>query len=280
MYVSPEIQARVKAKLVECIAILEKRYNRKFEMPTLEYTSATRAAGSANYRKWHIELSAPFLMDPVNVDEMINETTPHELAHLVTFRVYPETMDAGPIQFTNRGLRRGKREVHGPHWQEVMRAMGLNPERCHNMKLSDQSAHAGNVRERVRYEWLCTGCNQVIELGPKHNKTQLEFGGISHRGCGRAKLVQPGTVQPKPVVPTQPTIKAATPKPIIPTHQPIFATPVVKPQTGSKMDVCKQLFAAHRSSSRSEMIALFVARAQCTPAGAATYYATLKKNFA
>lgn len=287
MFISKEVQARVTAKLVECIAILEKRYNRKFAMPSVLYTSATGVAGSAAYWNWTIKLSAPLLMDPANVDEMINETTPHELAHLVTHAVYPEVSDRGPMTMTRRGnFKRGKREVHGPHWQEVMRVMGREPNRCHTMKLSEESLHAGKVRERLRYDWLCTGCNTVIQLGPKHNRYQEQHGGVQHKTCRNAKLVKPGTVvAPKPEVQQVPRLTPQTPSQpnprivprLTPTPQPVV--PVVKQQTGSKMEICTNLFVANRNLSRAQLIAMFVSQASCTPAGAATYYQSLKKKF-
>lgn len=309
MYVSAAIQARVKAKLVECIAKLENRYNRKFEMPRISYSMGVRAAGRAKYGTWEIELSAPYLMDPANVDEMIDDTTPHELAHLVTFRVYPETQERGMPQFTSRGYKRGKREVHGPCWQEVMWAMGVNPSRTHNMKLSEDSALAGNVRQRVRYDWLCTGCGNVVQLGPKHHKSQLTSGGVYHKKCGRGtKLIHPDGAhsthytKPVPTLATprpyqQDAIKAIMDKinsstitvtdltgkkPVITSYPPSKpAAPITgnKNAYASKLDHCKDIYKLNKLSGRQTVIMLFVSIAGCTPAGAGTYYATCKKLF-
>ena len=56
-------------------------------------------------------------------------------------------------------------------------------------------------------------------------------------------------------------------------RKPITAT---APRVGSKMDVCKQLYADNPGMSRGDMINLFIAQAGCTKAGASTYYQTCK----
>lgn len=290
LYVSKEIRARVEAKLLECIAILEKRYNQKFKMPEIIYNGQTRCAGLAHMGRWKIELSAPLLMDPVNVDEMINQVTPHELAHLVCDQIYPHTNETS-FKVTGRGgFRRTKREVHGPHWQEIMRAMGLRPDRCHQMKVSAESAHADKIREVKRYDWLCTGCNKTIQLGPKHNKSQELYGGVRHKGCRGSTLVKPGTVVEtkklgnvtfhRTTAPdTKPVRELHYPAPHVPPMQ-LKVPHIPEPSTtGSKIDICKRLYTANRSLSRALMLKKFIDVAKCTPAGAGTYYATCKKLY-
>lgn len=46
----------------------------------------------------------------------------------------------------------------------------------------------------------------------------------------------------------------------------------------TKMDLCKEIFAANKDKPKAEVIALFVSEAKCTPAGANTYYLTCKKQ--
>lgn len=46
----------------------------------------------------------------------------------------------------------------------------------------------------------------------------------------------------------------------------------------SKLDKCKAIFAANREADKATVIKMFVEQAQCTPAGANTYYLTCKKT--
>lgn len=274
--VSAQLKARVVAELTKCIEVLEKKFvGYKFPMPTIKYSQRGTTAGTAQFSTWTINLNAGLLVDPRHTVEMIEETAPHELAHLVTFKVYPETMERGPMQRTRSGrLKRGKREVHGPRWQYVMRVMGKSPERCHDMDTSNV-----RTRERVRYDWLCTGCNTVIELGPKHNKAQLLYGSVHHKTCRGHKLVKP-TAAPAaaPVATPRERFLAGDVPPIQ-----LKTTPIVpkapEQLSGNKIDVCKTLYLKFSMLSRAEVIAKFVSQAGCTPAGAGTYYATCKKLY-
>lgn len=265
MQVSKVLHERVVAELTKCIVVLEKKFvGHKFPMPTIHYTLRGTTAGTAKYANWSININAGLLLDPRYETEQIEQTAPHELAHLVTFKVYPETMDRGPMQITRRGYKRGKREVHGPRWQHVMRVMGKDPARLHQMDTTNVC-----TRERVRYEWLCTGCKSVIEVGPKHNKALLSGNTtIYHKGCRGYKLIQPTT--------TIPTVAHVQPPTIRPSVAP---TVPVAPQSSSKIDTCKQLYLKYSMLPRSEVLAKFKAIAGCTDAGASTYYATIKKMY-
>lgn len=260
MQVSKNLQDRVKAELTACIAKLEKQFPAfKFPMPTINYSQRGTTAGTARYSNWSINLNAGLLLDPRHTTEMIEQTAPHELAHLVAFKVYPETMERGPLQRTRNGIKRGKREVHGPRWQYVMRVMGKDPSRTHNMDTSNVI-----TRERKRYEWKCTGCGKVIELGPKHNKAQELRGSVHHRGCRGYKLVKPTTTAVVTAAPAAPVVRPLAP---------------IRLMTTSKLDMCKAIYHARSEMSRAELINLFVQQAGCTAAGAATYYTSIKKAY-
>lgn len=284
MTVPQTIKTQVEAELKKCIEVLERNFKGfKFPMPVINYTQRGTDAGTAEYSNWSINLNPGLLLDPRYTTEMIEQTAPHELAHLVTFKVYPETMERSPQPpgrpylmkvGTRNGAKRGRREVHGPRWQYVMRVMGKNPARCHTMDTSNV-----RTRERVRYDWKCTGCGQVIQLGPKHNKAQEQRGTVFHKGCRGYKLVKPGAQvsaapRPLPVLDRSgfivPGANKPTPKPA---SQPL-------PSPASKLDLCKRLYAANQTMSRSNLIALFVQQAGCTAAGASSYYSSIKKAFA
>jgi SprT protein len=265
MQVSKALQDRVTAELKKCIVVLEKKFvGHKFPMPTVHYTLRGTTAGTAKYAAWSININAGLLLDPRYEVEQIEQTVPHELAHLVTFKVYPETMDRGPPQITRRGYKRGKREVHGPRWQHVMRVMGKDPARTHKMDTTNVC-----TRERVRYEWLCTGCKSLVEIGPKHNKALLSGSTtIYHKGCRGHRLVNPTTA----AVPVAPA-------PIQRPHPPITPIVPMPTQGSSKIDTCKQLYLKYSMLSRSEVLAKFKAIAGCTDAGASTYFSTIKKMY-
>jgi predicted SprT family Zn-dependent metalloprotease len=281
MHVTQAVKSLVNAELTKCIKVLEARFvGYKFPMPTILYTKRGTTAGTARYAQWEINLNAGLLMDPKHQVEMIEQTAPHELAHLVTFKVYPDTMERGPVRHTRNGMKRGKREVHGPRFMSVMRVMGKDETRCHSMDVSAVRVIKSNSRQD---EWKCSRCNHVLLLTPKSSaRLRTNPDALWHKGCRGARLVEAGAA-PKPALNTTASIAANL-------HNPVFAPvdlaraalalrhSVPVPTGGSKLDICKALYVRNRNESRGMIIQMFV-NAGCTPAGAATYYATAKKAY-
>lgn len=74
----------------------------------------------AGERSGRLEFS-PKLFERATQDQR-DETAAHEAAHGVVWLLH------GRI---TRG--RGQRDIHGPVWQRTMRALGFEPNRCHNV---------------------------------------------------------------------------------------------------------------------------------------------------
>lgn len=271
MYVTSEVKQRVINKLNECIALVKAKYNVDVPFPHVVYLKRGTTAGTANHRTWTIDLNPVLLME--NLDSFIEDTVPHELAHLACDLIYPEAHRPAQSMFAAYG-RRQKREPHGPRWQEIMRALGADPSRCHNYDTTNSKVKKSTGRNVM---WKC-GCGETIMLTEKKSQLlRLAPGSMWHKGHRHLGLTEvkvataPAAVQRTPVViPERFVSRPAAP-----------VAPVALNTTGrSKLDVCRTLFAQNRMASRSALIAMFVSAAQCTPAGAATYYATLKKQFA
>jgi SprT protein len=278
MHLTAELKARVTAKIKDGIARAEKRYGRTFPMPTIGYDLTGRVAGYANYIKWHIQLNADLLVR--NVDDFIARTVPHELAHLITDRVYPENHRNKGITITRTGrVKREKRDIHGTDWQSVCLVLGMTDvTRCHSYDTTETK----RVTSRSRtVEWQCP-CGAKLMLSPKIS-AELAINPDSrwHKSCRCRRLFRAGT-QPAPTSNTTVHVRPQ-PAPILlpkPTPTPVLCTAAAVQQGASKIDVCSALYkAAPVGTSRTAMIALFVANANCTPTGAATYYQTLKKKF-
>lgn len=69
-----------------------------------------------------MEISINMILFRDYVKDMLNVTIPHELAHLVQFK-----------KFDFRGLTT---QDHGVEWQEVMRRLGKDPAKYHNMDVT------------------------------------------------------------------------------------------------------------------------------------------------
>lgn len=250
MHVTAEMEAKVNAKIRECIAIANKRYNIDMKFPTVVYQKRGTTAGTANYRTWTIDINPVLLVE--NFDDMLADTVPHETAHLITELVYPHA---------HRRTYGQKRSPHGTEWQSVMRVLGCEPSRTHSYDTTN-----ARVREKVSYDYKCDCCGEVLKLGPKrHAKQQQIPGYYTHSSCGRTrgKLTLVTSKAPAATVHVKPT----APK-----------TPAAPAGTGSKLERCYAMYKAHPTLARAQLIQHFI-QLGCTPAGAATYYATCRKMY-
>lgn len=254
MHVTAEMKAKVNAKIRECIAIANKRYNIDMKFPTVVYQKRGTTAGTANYRTWTIDINPVLLVE--NFDDMLADTVPHETAHLITELVYPHA---------HRRTYGQKRSPHGTEWQSVMRVLGCEPSRTHSYDTTNAM-----VRTKASYDYKCNCCGAILKMGPKrHAKEQLTPGFYTHSSCGRArgKLTLVGGKAPVATVHTKPVSTSNTP------------APKAAPETGSKLARCYEIFKTYPTMARKDLIQHFVTRVGCTAAGASTYHATCKKMY-
>lgn len=144
--------------------------------------------------------------------------------------------------------------AHGNEWKNTMRAVGVVPSRTHNYTVPE-GVKVG--KQTTKYAIVCNKCGEKMECGPKVFAKLNRGASYKHNRCG-------GTIAP--------VGKVAAAKPAAPAPSSI-------PKTGSKKDQCVAIYKAyHKVLDRQGLITAFVKNAGCTPAGAATYYSTIKKE--
>lgn len=290
MHVTAQMKAKVERKLKETIARANEIYAhrpnyRKIKMPTVKYAKRGRTAGTADVRAEVIDLNAVLLME--NGDDFINRTVVHEMAHIIDYILHPENFESGydfdsfaaAGGYGNRFFRprRAKRSVHGPTWKAIMRDMGADPSRCHTFDTMNASVKRGGQQ---KHAWKCNYCHSEMMLGPKRHQKQLVASkkGFTnyrlrsckgHRDAGYTYVGIGGAL----VVPPMP--KAADTTPPAPKDPTFNRTGAL---TGSKLEKCTVLYRENYGVARKVMIQVFVEEAGCTVAGAATYYAKIKKE--
>lgn len=113
-------------KLASLLVICHFRYSLQLPPPKVEYVTGVRYAGKAYIRENRIVLCQDFLEK--NFDDMVNETLPHELAHLVAFKLFP------------------KCKPHGFVWQSIMiEWFNVPPLRCHNYDTRPQKVDLSDL---------------------------------------------------------------------------------------------------------------------------------------
>ena len=214
----------------------------------------------------------PILLNE-NVEDFIARTVPHEMAHIIDMEVNPKNHQPQVIMTRSGRYKRAKRDIHGADFRFIMEKV-LNVDdstRCHNYDVS-----RARTKVKARYIWVCDQLPDItMTLGPKQHAQQLIF---VHQGktgyMPRGKKLRRGihTFSYSHKLGTQP-----------PAPKPIAADTSLNPitvqtptsTTASKLDKCRAAFDPNKS--RADNIHVFISLG-CTPKGAATYYAKIKKE--
>ena len=120
-------------------------FGQTFPMPTISLHLRGGTAGKANASKWLIKYNPELYVR--NKQDFVDRTVPHELAHLISRRLY------------------GNIKSHGREWKTVMMKLGIEEiTRCHNYDIS------GIKKTRNRpYVYTC-GCKEFHLTQLLHNK--------------------------------------------------------------------------------------------------------------
>lgn len=140
------------------------------ELPIV-FVFSGQVAGMAKRRKnvFNLEFNVEAILK--DRDEMINNTIPHEMAHIVDMYLY------------------GGRSSHGHRWQAIIHALGGSPERTHTIPLT-------KARRSRRYLYEAS-CGTTVEVGPRHHKSVQtggklllkKTGGKITRSCFTGKII-------------------------------------------------------------------------------------------
>lgn len=245
--------AAVHTKLAEAIKLYDLTF--KVEEVTISYNLRGKTAGYASWdnRSGKVKYSLRFNAEAILKynDNMTNDVIPHEVAHLVCF---------------DRPWN-GKDHDHG--WKRVCRTLGGDDSRTHDMVLTP-----AKVVESRRVDYILDS-GRVCRVGPKHHKAiQGGSTGFFMRNPKEYIRAEHWVGYGK----VAPTLKVAALKPsAIPGLNIVRSDIPALPAAGSKREKAELIYKANKHLARGEVIKLFVAHADMTPAGAATYYQNFKK---
>lgn len=120
---SNDLIRRVEDKVIETILLAQEKFQRNWELPGISFDLISNTiGGQADLQNWVIKINPKFLAHCS--DDSIQTTIPHEIAHLITYKLFPNS-----------------KQFHGPDWKSVMTKLGLLPTRCHNMLIPELRPH-------------------------------------------------------------------------------------------------------------------------------------------
>jgi len=155
---------KVQAKIVDCLAIAKAHFKMNFDMPSIEYYSKGTCAGKANALIWCVKLNETLLKE--NTDHFINQTVPHEVAHLIANQVYGFSIKS-----------------HGKEWKFVMRLFGLSPDIYHKYDVTN--VRVRNVKREYAYK---CNCRIAMLTSIRHKRSMQGHGFYVCKDC-KSKLV-------------------------------------------------------------------------------------------
>jgi SprT protein len=149
------LQSQVIARVEQCITHANQRLNKRLPMPAVSFRQRGKIAGSARLQGWEVRFN-PVLLEE-NPQAFLNEVVPHEVAHLVTFKLF------------------GKVRPHGREWQIIMTEVFRIPARTtHSFDISSVQG--------TTYLYRCR-CSEHQLTVRRHNKVQRKQATYHCRRC-------------------------------------------------------------------------------------------------
>ena len=103
--------------MLDTIIDAQEKFGLLFEVPDLSFEiNSKHVAGNANYKKNLIRINPAFLL--AHTERVLSRTVPHEIAHLICHKLYPNA-----------------KQHHGPEFRKIMKELGCEDSTYHDMRL-------------------------------------------------------------------------------------------------------------------------------------------------
>ncbi|MGF1742892.1 SprT family zinc-dependent metalloprotease [Vibrio profundum] len=157
MTIPSALAEKITTKVAECIKTASLYFKQSFPAPKVSYALRGKAAGKAYFTLNEIRLNPILLQE--NEEAFINEVVPHEIAHLLTVRLY------------------GKVRPHGSEWQGIMQnVFSLPASTTHSFSIASVQGKA--------FEYQCACQSHPLSIR-RHNRVQRQQTLYSCRKCGQ-----------------------------------------------------------------------------------------------
>lgn len=150
-----EIQSIAEEKIEECLKIAQEKWP-QYHIPSKILVKWDLKGRVAGYAKYSPRSSIPFTVrlnfDLMiqNAEDFIEDTIPHEVAHIVIYCIYNE--------------RNLKVKPHGPEWQHVAKTLGCSGKRTHSYVVE-------KARQTQKFVYRCACKTWEVGLN-RHRKIQ------------------------------------------------------------------------------------------------------------
>lgn len=144
-------------RLEQCYQLAEQHFDRPFERPRVSLALRGQKAGIAYLQRNELRFNAQLYRE--NQEHFLQQTVPHEVAHLLAQALYGDRI-----------------RPHGREWQELMTGLfGLPADRCHTYAVAQ--------RPGTRYLYRC-GCPEGMPFTAQRHALVRRGRRYSCRRCG------------------------------------------------------------------------------------------------
>jgi SprT protein len=157
-----QLHALVENRITNLLEVAKSKFGIIMDKPTIVYNLKGTKAGTASIQNV-IRLN-PVLLEQ-NVDEFIQRTVAHELAHILSYKLY------GTL-------------AHDKYWKRVMVSFGVEPSRCHSYDVSNVQ-RAKHIKTFI---YKCK-CKEHIITSIRHNK--IVKNGTKYSCCHCHTVIMP-----------------------------------------------------------------------------------------
>ncbi|MCQ1057555.1 SprT family zinc-dependent metalloprotease [Photobacterium sp. ZSDE20] len=156
------LQNQVIERVKQCISLANQRLNKRLTTPEVRFNQRGKIAGSARLQGWEVRFN-PVLLEE-NPGAFLNEVVPHEVAHLVVFKLF------------------GKVRPHGREWQVIMQEVfAVTPRTTHSFDVSSVQG------QTFHYRCQCSDHQMTVR---RHNKIRRGQAHYRCRQCGHTLALQ------------------------------------------------------------------------------------------
>jgi SprT protein len=244
------MRTQIKLLVKKYKEMAERVYGRDFDTISIDWTQRrSTVAGKAYMTRWSVWINIPVHQAK---PEMLEDTVAHEVAHLIAYEVHGRAGTG-----------------HGAGWQSTMRKLGRTPSRTFNGTAEQRLAGKNMTRHIYRCD-----CGYELNVSAKRHNSIRRGATVWHTGHKHMSITFVRTTDKHTILREQ--IAAQADKtPVTSVVRPP-RKPAKAPKATSKLAQCRALY--DWTETRPQNIVRFVTEAGCTTAGAATYYAKIKKE--
>jgi SprT protein len=162
-YLSPEDKSSISKKINEVYEQAKELFPsrlRSWTRPGWDTDMSGVVAGLAYFNQNKMKFNPVLFLR--NKEEFLNDTVPHEMAHLIAYKVYGDT-------------------THGEGWQKTMIALGYPPTRCHRYQAMDLK----RTVTITKHYYTCA-CKTRFELSQQRHRKMIATKFRAYQ-CGKCK---------------------------------------------------------------------------------------------